>query len=162
MQRPPTDREILQIIYDRYLDKFGRFDHGNPENERSSKIYVPIDCAAIAKDLGVDPDIVFGRLYYHLDKKYGYTQDNGAKVHLFTMAVGKDKHAVHFPMLSAVLAEFHQSWFRFIVPLVISGIALVISVISLACKGAAPVDFSPRCGLPRLSLAVAGMKVKYG
>lgn len=136
MQRPPTDREILERIHDRYLDKFGRFDRNNPENERSSKIYVPIDCEAIANDLGVDPDIVFGRLYYHLDKKYGYTQDNGAKVHLFTMAVGDDRHAVHFPMLSAVLAELQQSWFRFTVPLIMSGIALAISVISLVCGGA--------------------------
>ena len=133
MPRPPTDREILQKIHDRYLDQFGQFERDNIGNERSSKIYVPIDCAAIAKDLRVDPDIVFGRLYYHLDKKYGYTQDNGAKVHLFTMAIGKDRHAVNFPMLSAVLAELQQSWFRFTAPLVISGIALVISVISLVC-----------------------------
>ena len=133
MPRPPTDREILKKIHDRYLDKFGQFESDNPENERSAKIYVPIDCTTIAKDLGVDPDIVFGRLYYHLDKKYGYTQDNGAKVHLFTMAVGKDRNAVNFPMLSAVLAELQQSWFRFTAPLIISGIALVISVISLVC-----------------------------
>lgn len=129
--RPPTDREILQKIHDRYIDQFGQFECGNPENERSSKIYVPIDCSAIARELRVDPDIVFGRLYYHLDKKYGYTQDNGAKVHLFTMAVGEDLHAVHFPMLSAVLAEVQQSWFRFTAPLVISGVALVVSVVSL-------------------------------
>lgn len=93
MPRPPTDREILQRIHDRYLDKFGQFERGNPNIERPSKIYVPIDCTAIAKDLGVDPDIVFGRLYYHLEKKYGYIQNNGAKVHLFTMAAGKDRHA---------------------------------------------------------------------
>lgn len=135
MPRPPTDREILQKIHNRYLKGFGEFKRDGTEPERSSKIYVPIDCAVIAKDLGVDPDIVFGRLYYHLDKKYGYTQDNGAKVHLFTLAVGKDRNAVNFPMLSAVLAELHQSWFRFTVPLAISGIALVLSVISLVCGG---------------------------
>lgn len=133
MPRPPTDREILQKIHDRYLEQFGQFESENPENERSSKIYVPIDCSAISKDLRVDPDIVFGRLYYHLDKKYGYTQDNGAKVHLFTKAIGEDRHAVNFPMLSAVLAELQQSWFRFTAPLVISGIALAVSVISLVC-----------------------------
>ena len=47
------------------------------------------------------------------------------------MAVGEDLHAVHFPMLSAVLAEVQQSWFRFTAPLVISGVALVVSVVSL-------------------------------
>lgn len=135
MQRPPTDREILQKIHDLYLDKFSHFDRNNPENERSSKIYVPIDREAIATELDVDPDIVFGRLYYHLNKKYGYTQDDGSKVHLFTKCVGKDRNIINFPMLSAVLADLEQSWFRFTVPLVISGIALVISVISLIYKG---------------------------
>ena len=133
MRRPPTDREILQKIHDRYLVKFGGFNREHPECERDSKVYVPIDCEAIATELGVDPDIVFGRLYYHLDKKYGYTQENGAKVHLFSLKVGKDKHAVNFPLLSAILAELHQSWFRFTAPLVISGIALVISIIGIAC-----------------------------
>lgn len=135
MRRPPTDREILQKIHDRYLDKFGRFNKDDPEPERDSKVYVPIDCKALASELGVNPDIVFGRLYYHLDKKYGYTQEDGAKVHLFSLKVGKDKHAVNFPLLSAVLAEIHQSWFRFTAPLVISGIALVISIIGIACNG---------------------------
>ncbi len=133
MKRPPTDREILKKIHKRYLEQFGNFKRGDPNNERESKIYVPIDCDTIAKDLNVEPDIVFGRLYYHLDKKYGYRQDDGTKVHLFANRVGKDIHAVNFPMLSAVLAEMQQSWFRFTLPMVISGLALVISIISLVC-----------------------------
>lgn len=135
MNRPPTDREILKKVHDRYIDQFGGFDKEHPENERDSKIYVPIDCEAIARELGVDPDIVFGRLYYHLDKKYGYTAENGSKVHLFSLVVGKDKHAVNFPLLSAVLAELQQSWFRFTVPLVISSMALIISFVGIACNG---------------------------
>ena len=127
MRRPPTDLEILQKIHDRYMGQY-------MEKKGDSKNYLPIDCVAIAKDLESDPDLVFGRLYYHLDKKYGYTQDDGSKVHLFTLVAGKDKNAVHFPMLSAVLAELRQSRFRFTTPLVISGIALVISVISLICS----------------------------
>lgn len=135
MPRPPTDREILQKIHARYLNDFGGFKRDGTEPERSSKIYVPIDCEAIAKDLKVDPDIIFGRLYYHLDKKYGYAKEGGAKVHLFTPVIGKDKNAVNFPLLSAVLAELHQSWFRFTAPLVVSGVALVLSVVSLVCGG---------------------------
>ncbi|MGQ0333483.1 hypothetical protein [Halomonas elongata] len=135
MKRPPSDREILREIHSQYLSLFGSFERGNPDNERQSKIYVPIDCAAIAEKLGVDPDIVFGRLYYHLDKKYGYTQEDGSKVHLFAFFVGGDRHAVHFPMLSAVLAELEQSWFRFTAPLVISSLAFIVSVIGLACGG---------------------------
>lgn len=135
MKRPPTDREILRKIHKRYYDQFGAFKRDNPDAERETKIYVPIDCTTIAKDLDVDPDIVFGRLYYHLEKKYGYVQQEGSKVHLFAFAVGKDRHAVHFPLLSAVLADLEQSWFRFTVPLIISALALVISIISLLCKG---------------------------
>ena len=134
MNRPPTDREILRKIHGRYLSEFGGFGQGNPAEELQSKIYVPIDCKAIAEDLRVDPDIVFGRLYYHLDKKYGYTQEDGSKVHLFAYAVGSDRNAVHFPMLSSVLAELEQSWFRFTAPLVISSLALIVSFLSLACR----------------------------
>ena len=32
---------------------------------------VPIDIPGIAARFGVDPDSIFGRLYYHLDPKYG-------------------------------------------------------------------------------------------
>jgi len=133
MKRPPTDREILKRIHKRYYQEFGAFDRSNPKPERETKIYVPIDCEVIAKDLRVDPDIIFGRLYYHLDKKYGYTQPDGSKVHLFTLAVGTDRHAVNFPLLSAVLAELEQSWIRFIVPLLISLFALLIAVLSFIC-----------------------------
>lgn len=135
MKRPPTDRKILGTIHKRYYDQFGRFGKGDPASERESKIYVPIDCKLIADDLGVDPDIVFGHLYYHLDKKYGYSQQDGAKVHLFALEVGKDRHAVNFPLLSAVLAELEQSWVQFTIPLVISALALIISIIGLACGG---------------------------
>lgn len=135
MKRPPTDRKILRMIHERYYEQFCRFDKGDPASERESKIYVPIDCMVVADDLGVDSDIVFGRLYYHLDKKYGYSQQDGSKVHLFAFEVGKDRHAVNFPLLSAVLAELEQSWFQFIVPLVFSALALIISIIGFARGG---------------------------
>ncbi len=134
MKKLPTDREILKLIYKRYYQDFESFGKPNLNVQRESKIYVPIDCELISKDLNVDPDIIFGRLYYHLDKKYGYTQDDGSKVHLFSFAVGKDRHAVHFPLLSAVLAELEQSRFRFVLPLIISFIALVISILSLIIR----------------------------
>ncbi len=135
MKRPPTDREILKRIHKRYYKEFGNFDRSNSKPERETKIYVPIDCEVIAEDLRVDPDIVFGRLYYHLDKKYGYAQPDGSKVHLFAFTVGKDRHAVNFPLLSAVLAELEQTWIRVTVPLIISLFALLVSVLSLICRG---------------------------
>jgi len=126
MKRPPTDREILRLIYDRYYDEFSTYDEKS--SNRPHKIFIPIDCIKIAKELNVDEDIVFGRLYYHLEKKYGYTQDDGSKVHLFSMNFGKEHHVIHFPLLSSVLAEMEQSNFRFIAPIVISVIALIFSM----------------------------------
>lgn len=126
MMKLPADRKILKIIHDHYYDKFCSYVKG--ESSRDSKIYVPIDCAEIARKLKVDSDIIFGRLYYHLDKKYGYKQDDGASVHLFTLRVGKDKHAVNLPLLSAVVADLQQSYFRFNLPLIISFFALLVSI----------------------------------
>lgn len=134
MRDPPTDRCILQKIHDHYISQFGDFDKDAPELPRSSKIYVSIDCKLVASELGVDPDIIFGRLYYHLNRKYGYTQDDGSKVELFAIKVGGDRHAINFPLLSAILADLNQSWFRFTVPLAVSFIAIVISIIAL-CNG---------------------------
>ena len=132
MRRPPTDLKILRLIHKRYIDEFGKFDSSSPEPERSSKLYVPIDCAALAKSLNVDPDIIFGRLYYHLDKKYGYVNTDGSRVHLFAFAVGNDRHAVNFPLLSAVLAELEESAFRFNAPFLISSAAILISILALS------------------------------
>ena len=127
-----TDRRILKAIHDRYHGDFTNFDPKNPS--RSSKVYIPIDCRTIADDFKTDPDIIFGRLYYHLDKKYGYTKDDGSKVHLFAMKTGADTHTVNFPMLSAVLAEHEQSFYRFLIPLGISLVALIFSTISLLAE----------------------------
>ena len=84
MKRPPTDLEILKEIYNRHYDAFAAYSTEVPN--RATKIYVPIDLDGIGDKLGVDADIVFGRLYYHLNHKYGYRKDDGLKVNLFTPA----------------------------------------------------------------------------
>jgi len=129
MSKNVTDRVILREIYKTYYSDFCSFDRDVPT--RQTKIYVPIDCELIAKNLDLDPDIVFGRLYYHLDKKHGYKQDDGSFVHLFDIQIGSERHAVHFPLLSAVLAEQEQSYLRFTIPLSLSIIALAFSVAAI-------------------------------
>ena len=59
----PTDLQILDAIYEKYYETFTAYLRIAPD--RTAKIYVPVDIACIARQLGVDPDIVFGRLYYH-------------------------------------------------------------------------------------------------
>lgn len=132
MSKNVTDRVILKEIHDTYYGEFCGFEKDT--QQRESKLYVPIDCHAIAKKLKLDPDIVFGRLYYHLDKKYGYKSDDGSMVHLFALKVGTDHHAVNFPLLSAVLAELEQSFYRFTVPLFVSSAALLVSIAAYAAS----------------------------
>ena len=99
MKRLPTDLKILNRIYDGYYETFVK-----DKTSRAGNTYIPIDIDRLAKDLGVDVDMMFGWLYYHLDKKHRYAQDDGAVVHLFALKVGDDTHCVHFPYLGAVLA----------------------------------------------------------
>lgn len=131
MKSNPSDRKILQYIYDQYYNAFRSFKMDDPEHIRSSKIYVPIDITSIAAHFDVDPDIIFGRLYYHLDKRFGYKQTDRSSVSFFTRVAGNDRNAVHFPLLSAVLAEQTEAKNRFVIPIIISVISLVISVFNV-------------------------------
>ena len=110
MKRLPTDLQILDAVYDRYYDAFSQYQEGDPS--RVTKVYVPVDLAEIARELRVDGDIVFGRLYYHLEKKYGYRGDDGVRVHLFTLELrheGKaDRHCVNFPYWLPSLPTFER------------------------------------------------------
>jgi hypothetical protein len=67
--RPPTDFELLNEIYNRHRADFE--GHSEDSGERLTKILVPVDIKGIAHQFGVDPDSIFGRLYYHLEPKYG-------------------------------------------------------------------------------------------
>ncbi|PHS33622.1 MAG: hypothetical protein COA82_08185 [Alkaliphilus sp.] len=131
MKKLPTNREILRQIYDQYYKSFGEFKKNQELVPRATKIYVPIDVVKIAKRLNVDPDIVFGRLYYHLDKKYAYERLDGSKVHLFALKAGADHHVVNFPLLSAVLSDLEEAKNRYTRVTAISVLALFVSAISL-------------------------------
>ncbi len=126
MKRTPTDLELLNAIHERYYD-----DYAGLSEEERLKIYFPIDCAAIAKRLRVDNNIVFGRLYYHLQHKYGYTQDDGSKVAFFTRKAGEHKDCVNFPLLASVLAALRSENRKFNITTVIAVFALIISSLAL-------------------------------
>lgn len=129
MKRPPTDLEILEEIYERYYSTFSSFTREKPN--RSTKVYVPISIEAIAKHFAVDPDIVFGRLYYHLESKYGFTQPDGSKVHFFALQAGSDRHSVQFPLLAAVIASLREERNKHLMATWLSIAAIVISLVSL-------------------------------
>lgn len=54
-----------------------------------------VDLTKVAVRLGSTPELIFGRLYYHLDKKYRYKQDDGARVDLFLLNLQNKGHGVH-------------------------------------------------------------------
>jgi hypothetical protein len=95
----PTDLKVPSTIYKLYYEEFKNHSREpDIENGRQKKIYVPIDCKAVAKELDVDGDIVFGRLYYHLEEKHGYTRSDGSNVAFFSLMVGADRHCINFPL----------------------------------------------------------------
>lgn len=128
----PTDRQILEVIFEHYRTAFAGYEENK---DRSSKIYVPIDCQKIARILGTERDIVFGRLYYHLEHKHGYVQKDGSKdgskVHFFTLKAGNDAKCVNFPLLVSVLADLQEQEKRFWVPTVASFLSLGVAIGSL-------------------------------
>jgi hypothetical protein len=103
----PTDFEILKAIRDYYYNAFISFDQNVPN--RLSKIYVPIDVELVAEKLGVDGDIVFERLYYYLDKKYSYKNEDGNVVKFFANSLhagtNKEKHLINFPLLDVIVSD---------------------------------------------------------
>lgn len=125
----PSDLKILKLIYNRYYNSFSSFSQELPQ--RSSKIMVPIDLNEIANELKVDSDIIFGRLYYHLEQRHGYTRDNGTKVAFFSLSAGSDKHCVNFPMLASVLANLHDDATRYQGATYIALFSLLISILAL-------------------------------
>ncbi|MEL6723608.1 MAG: hypothetical protein AAFP81_05665 [Pseudomonadota bacterium] len=76
MARPiPTDETLLATIYARYLKSFSEWSDDN--KTRVAKIWVPIDIDALGKKFRCDPDLIFGRLYYHMNEKYGSKTGDG-------------------------------------------------------------------------------------
>jgi hypothetical protein len=120
-----TDREILRCIYDTYVEQYP--DAGDP--------HVSIDVRAIAQKLGCRPELLFGRLYHDLRHRYRFIDEvHKLQTSLFEMTVGDKSHAVHFPVLVAVLAEKESEHRRARWSLGISVIALIVAIASAAIK----------------------------
>jgi hypothetical protein len=128
MSRLPTDREVLRCIFEMYEpaypgEKNGRKGVNDP--------YVPIDLPTVAAKLDTKPELLFGRLYFHLDAKHRYQQGSGAWVNLFLLNFEDKGHSVHFPYLAAILAGHDQEYRKQFWSMAFSTLALVLSVASL-------------------------------
>jgi hypothetical protein len=129
-KRPPTDFELLRAIYVRHRNEYARA--GRP----GSEVMLPIDIPAIASDLRVDVNSIFGRLYYHLDPLYGEENEEGARKAFFMPVPGDDPDRVNFPLLEAVYAGLWQQRRRdlwtFWIAVTSAGIAIGSLVVSIA------------------------------
>jgi len=126
----PTDLKLLDHIYKEYYDLYCDYEKG--DKTRSSKIFVPININKIAKHFKVDPDIIFGRLYYYLDPKYSYKDSDNIKKAFFIL--GKDeseKHCINFPLMSSILAGLLEENKRFSVTTTIAIYATIIAALSV-------------------------------
>lgn len=130
MRRLPTDHRILNAIYERYYPTFSSYSAD--ETGRPSKIMVPIDISDLAQDMKVDGDIIFGRLYYHMEKQYGYRKDDGKYVRFFALEAGGVQHCVNFPYIASILADLRDRRRRYRTATTISVVSLAIAIVSLA------------------------------
>ena len=91
----------------------------------------------LQKKLNAQPELVFGRIYYHLNQKYSYRDADGVLVNLYVLLF-RDKNdnviiekSIQFPLLSSILAGLNEERMKFITPLTISVFALIFSGLAL-------------------------------
>ena len=125
----PTDERMLAEIYRRYLRVFS--DYSEENKTRAAKIWVPIDIEALAKRFRTDPDLIFGRLYYHMNEKYGSSTGDGDRVNFFNIRLGQDRHCVNFPLLTSVLSDLQDDKKRFLVSTRLAALSLIVSSASI-------------------------------
>ena len=114
-RRVPTDREILETIYSGYEVKYKEVSSGLDSEASDNRIYIPVDLAAVAAELGVDGNLVFGRLYYYLDRRYAYRSErDGAWTHLLWLRFDRPegRHWINFPLMTSVLAGLQEDHHR--------------------------------------------------
>ena len=126
MKRPPTDYELLRAIYEHHRDDFT-----GSRASTTTGVALPINIPSIAATLGTDPDTVFGRLYHHLDPKYGEPRDKEGRIALFIARPGDEPDLVNFPLLEAVLADLWQERDRQRVTVWVSMISIAIALAAL-------------------------------
>jgi hypothetical protein len=138
LKRPPTDFELLRAIYERHKSDYdARVASGG-----LGRIFVPVDIPAVANDLDSEENMVFGRLYHHLEEIHGQsrTAENWVpRKTFFTPTIGSDENelvnAINFPLMEAVLAglwlERRRDLRTFWTSIVSLGIAIASLVLSV-------------------------------
>lgn len=129
MEKIPTDLEILEEIYYRYYDDFRKYANEDPE--RIARIRVPVDVREIAKACGLEEDMVFGRMFYHFNKKYSYKDEKG-EITTFFITDKFQGLSINFPLVASVMADLKTEKKLTETFIIISAASLVISLFALA------------------------------
>lgn len=131
MKKPklPTDLELMEEIYKRYYDDYSAYTDEIPT--RRTKVFVQINIQSLSDHYNIDADIIFGRLYYHMNDKYSYVSNDGKRGNFFVLAIGDDRHLIQFPLLSSRIAELHEERRKFFLTFWLSIVAIAISIVSI-------------------------------
>ena len=128
MYRIPTDLEIMEELYERYFESFRKYATEDPD--RIARIRVPINVQEVAEACGVEEDMIFGRIFYHFNKKYSYKDEKG-NVTTFFITDKFEGLSVNFPIVASVLADLRTEKRKIDNFLFISSAALALSIIAL-------------------------------
>ncbi len=124
-----TDLELLKTIQKEYVEAYlGRGD-------QKERFYIQIDCKLIAEKMKVDKELVFQRLYTHLEKRHGYKNDDGSNVHFFALRVGDKINCINYPYLCAILANMEDEKKELRITQIFAVVSIVISIIALVFEG---------------------------
>lgn len=128
MEKIPTDLEILEEIYYRYYDEFRRYAKKEPD--RIARSRVPIDVEEIANAVGVQKDMIFGRIFYHFNKKYSYKNEKGETTTFFTTEKFEGL-SVNFPLVVSRIADLREEKKTKETFMMLSTVAVGLSVLSI-------------------------------
>jgi hypothetical protein len=128
MKKIPSDLEVLTVIYNNYQDAFREYTRAEPD--KIARIRVPIDIHEVAEECGVEEDMIFGRLYYHFNKKYSYRDESGDRITFFT-SLKFEGMSVNFPLVASVLADLKFENMKFKIATSVAFISLVISLMAI-------------------------------
>ena len=128
MDKIPTDLEILEDIYYRYYDEFRKYAKEEPD--RIARIRVPVNVKEVADAVGVEEDMIFGRMFYHFNKKYSYKDEKG-EITTFFITDKFEGLSVNFPLVASVLADLKTEKKKVETFIIVSASAMLLSVIAI-------------------------------
>lgn len=128
MKKIPTDLEILQEIYESYYDAYRTYARRDPDNITTLRVLVNLN--KVARACGVEEDMIFGRIYYHFNKKYSYKNKKGEIVSFFSTPK-YDRLGVNFPLLAAILADLKAEQEKRDESISLAVFAIILSVVAV-------------------------------